>query len=187
MSENSADAAPRVLVVLAHPALERSRANRAMAQAAAELPGVAVHDLYEEYPDFLIDVAAEQPRLQASDHIVLQFPLYWYSTPSLLKEWIDRVWLHGFAYGSGGDALAGKTLMVACSAGSPSSDYAPGGTHHYSMDEFLKPLERTAALCRMTWAPPFILNDSRIAPPAALAASVADYAGRLKALAGEDA
>ena len=187
MSEISAGTAPSVLVVLAHPALERSRANKAMARAAEDIPGVAVHDLYEEYPAFLIDVPAEQARLRASDHIVLQFPLYWYSTPALLKEWIDTVWLHGFAYGRGGECLAGKTLMVACSAGSPDSDYAPGGAHHYSLDELLRPLERTAALCRMRWEKPFILLDSRVASPHALAAAVADYAGRLTALVGVDA
>lgn len=187
MSENSAEAAAPVLVVLAHPALERSRANQAMARAAETLPGVAVHDLYEEYPAFLIDVPAEQARLRAAEHIVLQFPLYWYSTPALLKEWIDTVWLHGFAYGRGAECLAGKTLMVACSAGSPESDYAPGGAHHFSLEELLRPLERTAALCRMRWEKPFILHNSRVASPAALAAAVADYAGRLTALAGIDA
>ena len=154
-------AAPPVLVVLAHPVLERSRANRAMAAAAAGLPGVTVHDLYETYPDFLIDVEAEQARLRAVDHVVLQFPLYWYSTPALMKEWIDTVWLYGFAYGHDGCALAGKTLMAACSAGSPKGDYEPGGAHQYDVAEFLRPLERTAALCKMHWATSFVLHRSR--------------------------
>ena len=181
MSDTTPPAAP-VLVVLAHPVLERSRANRAMAAAAAALPGVALHDLYEEYPDFLIDVAAEQARLAAHSHIVLQFPLYWYSTPSLLKEWIDTVWLHGFAYGRGGTAMTGKTLLVAVSAGSPITDYQPGGAHQYGVAEFLRPLERTAALCRMDWAEPFVLHESRLLKAAEMAAGVEHYARRLTAL-----
>ena len=120
MSENPAE--PNVLLVLAHPALERSRANRAMAAAADSLAAVRLHDLYEVYPDFLIDVPDEQARLTAHDIIVLQFPLYWYSTPALLKAWIDEVWLYGFAYGQGGCAMEGKTLLVACAAGSPLND-----------------------------------------------------------------
>jgi glutathione-regulated potassium-efflux system ancillary protein KefG len=163
--------------------LERSRANRAMAAAAEALPGVVLHDLYEEYPDFLIDVEAEQARLTAHSHIVLQFPLYWYSTPSLLKEWIDTVWLYGFAYGRGGTAMAGKTLLVAVSAGSPTTDYQEGGAHQYGVEEFLRPLERTAALCGMTWAEPFVLHESRLLKPPAMSAEADRYARRLAALA----
>jgi glutathione-regulated potassium-efflux system ancillary protein KefG len=183
MSETRADGG-RVLVVLAHPALERSRANKAMAEAAAETPGVALHDLYEVYPDFLIDVPAEQKRLAAQDAIVLQFPFYWYSTPSLLKEWIDAVWLHGFAYGKGGCALEGKTLAVACSAGSTEADYMAGATHHYSVQEFLRPLERTAALCRMHWAEPFVVHASRLRTDESLHRAVDRYRERLIEFAG---
>jgi glutathione-regulated potassium-efflux system ancillary protein KefG len=174
-----------LLLVLAHPALERSRANQAMADAAVTAPGVTLHDLYEAYPDFLVDVAAEQRRLVKHDVVVLQFPIYWYATPSLLKEWIDAVWLHGFAYGKGGLALEGKTLFVACSAGSPEGDYAPGGAHEYSVQEFLRPLERTAALCRMAWAPPFVVHKSRLRDDASLAAAVDEYRNRLIQLAEE--
>lgn len=177
MSEMSAEGG--VLVVLAHPSLERSRANRAMAAAAEGCDGVAVHDLYEAYPNFLIDVPAEQKRLTDHAVIVLQFPLYWYSTPALLKAWIDEVWLYGFAYGKGGCAMEGKTLMVACSAGSPVKDYQPGGSHHYSTDEFLRPLERTAALCKMRWAEPFVLHESRLRSPSSMAEIVERYSERL--------
>lgn len=187
MSENNATAETSVLLVVAHPALDRSRANRAMTHAAEAVAGVAVHDLYEAYPNFLVDVDEEQARLAAHPVIALQFPLYWYSTPSLLKEWIDTVWLYGFAYGKGGDALKGKTLFVACSSGSPDVDYQPGGSHHYSMAEFLRPLERTAALCGMHWADPFILHESRLRDAASLADAVAKYQNRLAVLAEEGA
>ena len=183
MSEEGAGTAKALLVVLAHPALERSRANRAMARAAGEIPGVTVHDLYETYPDMLIDVEAEQKRLVSHRNIVLQFPLYWYSTPALLKAWIDEVWLHGFAYGKGGLALQDKTLLVACSAGSPMKDYRPDGAHFYEMETFLRPLERTAMLCRMNWADPFVLHESRVASSAKLADEVERYVATLLALA----
>jgi glutathione-regulated potassium-efflux system ancillary protein KefG len=187
MAEKGAATGRSVLLVLAHPALERSRANRAMLDAAVSAPGVVLHDLYEAYPDFLIDVRQEQKRLTAHEVIVLQFPLYWYSTPALLKEWIDAVWLHGFAYGKGGQALAGKTLFVACSAGSGEFDYQDGGAHRYSVVEFLRPLERTAALCHMLWAEPFILHKSRLRDDDSLAAEVARYRQRLTELARTEA
>lgn len=50
----------RILVIYAHPAPRRSRANKPLARALASLPGVAMHDLYRQYPDFDIDVRVEQ-------------------------------------------------------------------------------------------------------------------------------
>lgn len=169
----------RLLVVLAHPAMERSRANRALAQAVKPAPGVSLVDLYELYPDFAIDVWAEQRRLVAHDVIVLQFPIYWYSTPSLLKEWLDLVWLHGFAYGVGGEALKGKRLLVACTTGGDEGAYRPAGVHRFSLEEFLRPLEQTAVLCGMDWAPPFVLHSSAALSDAALAQEARAYRGRL--------
>ena len=153
---------PSLLVVLAHPALERSRANRAMAVGAECTPEVRLHDLYELYPDYLIDVPAEQARLLAHDTIVLQFPLYWYSCPALLKEWIDLVWLHGFAYGEQGEALRGKTLACACSTGGRDNAYGPFGHNRFSMEEFLRPFEATAYLCGMRWSAPFVSHSAAL-------------------------
>jgi glutathione-regulated potassium-efflux system ancillary protein KefG len=148
------------LVVFAHPALERARVNAALGDAAARTPGVTFHDLYETYPDFAIDVRAEQKRLCAHELIVLQFPLYWYSTPALLKEWLDLVWLHGYAYGDTGRALEGKTLACAVSTGGRQDAYGPGGGNRYTLEEFLRPLEQTARLCRMHWAEPFVVHGA---------------------------
>ncbi|MFO1013254.1 MAG: NAD(P)H-dependent oxidoreductase [Caulobacteraceae bacterium] len=184
MTANNATAENLVLLLLAHPALDRSRANRAMIQAAETVAGVTVRDLYEIYPTYLVDVDDEQALLKAHKVVALQFPLYWYSTPALMKEWIDNVLRHGFAYGRGGDALKGKTFFVACSSGSPDTDYQPGGSHHYSMEEFLRPLERTAALCGMHWAPPFILHESRLRDAVSLADAVETYRARLQDLIG---
>jgi glutathione-regulated potassium-efflux system ancillary protein KefG len=148
------------LLVLAHPALHRSRANAALLDAARARPDVTLHDLYEEYADFLIDVEAEQQRLLDHRLIILQFPMYWYSTPALLKEWLDMVWLHGFAHGRDGTRLRGKTMLAAITAGGGEDAYRAGGMNRFTMTEFLRPLEATAHLCGLTWAEPFILHDS---------------------------
>jgi glutathione-regulated potassium-efflux system ancillary protein KefG len=171
-----------VLLVLAHPGMERSRANLVMAQAAAGVPGVTMHDLYETYPDFMIDVDREQQRLVEHETIALQFPMYWYSTPALVKEWLDLVWLHGFAYGRGGDALAGKRMLVACSTGGGEEAYGAEGANRFSMEEFLRPLEQTAHLCGMGWEPPFVVHASSIKTDAALAREAHAYRRRLAAL-----
>jgi glutathione-regulated potassium-efflux system ancillary protein KefG len=175
-------ATARVLLTLAHPALERSRANRALAKAAKGLAGVTFHDLYETYPDFAIDIEAEQETLVAHDVVALQFPLYWYSTPALLKEWFDLVWLHGFAYGIEGNALAGKRLFVACTTGGAAKAYHAHGYNRFSMDDFLRPLEQTAYLCGMVWETPFVVHGAALKDDAELKAEAARYRARIASL-----
>jgi hypothetical protein len=120
----TADApARRILVLFAHPSLDRSEANRPLAEAARAVEGVTLADLYAEYPSFEIDVDREQERLLAHDVICFLHPLYWYSTPAILKEWQDLVLEHGFAYGAEGNALRGKLFFNALTAGGAESAY----------------------------------------------------------------
>jgi glutathione-regulated potassium-efflux system ancillary protein KefG len=171
-----------VLLTLAHPALERSRANRALAKAAKGLAGVTFHDLYETYPDFAIDIEAEQEKLLAHDVIALQFPLYWYATPALLKEWFDLVWLHGFAYGLDGNALAGKRMFVAATTGGAAKAYHAHGYNRFSMDEYLRPLEQTAYLCGMVWETPFVVHGAAVKDDEELKAEALRYRARVASL-----
>ena len=142
-----------------HPHMDQSRTNKRLAQAAEEA-GVEVRYLYDLYPDGKIDVKAEQAALLAADRIVLQFPFYWYSTPSLLKEWQDVVLEHGWAYGSEGTALHGKELMLAVSPGAKLEVYQPSGALKHTVEEFLLPLEATANLIGTNYLPPFITDGT---------------------------
>lgn len=91
------------------------------------------------------------------------FPLYWYSTPSILKEWQDLVLEYGFAYGSEGKALEGKTFFCALTAGGSEQGYKTDGYYRFTIRELLQPLEQTAAITRMNYLPPFTLFGSRTA------------------------
>ena len=154
----------RLLVYYAHPGHNYSHVNRHMAKAAAQVDDITVVDLYADYPRFDINVVAEQERLLGHDVVLLQFPLFWYSTPSILKEWQDIVLEHGFAYGADGDKLAGKTMMLAITAAGPDDAYTSGGYQHYPLRDFLRPLEQTAKLCSMEFATPLALYGSLSAP-----------------------
>lgn len=153
-------AAQRVLILFAHPALQKSHVNRRLAAAVRELPGVTFHDLYEAYPDFNVDVDREQKTLLEHDVIIFQHPFYWYSCPALLKEWMDLVLEFGFAYGPGGTQLQGKTCLSAISTGGPEKAYARSGQNYFTIHELLAPIEQTARLCRMDWLPPFVIHSS---------------------------
>lgn len=150
----------RVLVQFAHPALERSRVNRELAEAIRHLPGVTFNDLYEEYPDFDIDIAREQQLLVEHPMIIFQQPFYWYSTPALVKQWEELVLEHGWAYGSEGHALEGKKVLCVITTGGREEAYRAGGHNRYTMDQFLRPSEQTFKLCRMEWLPPFIVHGT---------------------------
>jgi glutathione-regulated potassium-efflux system ancillary protein KefG len=175
----------KVLVLLAHPAFERSRVNRALLSAARDRPGVTLHDLYEEYPDLQIDVRREQEQLLAHDVFIFQHPFYWYSTPAILKEWQDLVLEHNWAYGLQGKALTGKVTFNVLSAGGPETAYQAGGYNGFTIRQLLAPYEATAALCHMTYLAPFVVHGSLRLTPTDVAPYVRDYQRLLDALVAD--
>ena len=154
----------RLLVYYAHPGHKLSNANKAMVAEARQVAGITLVDLYADYPRFEIDIDREQQRLLEHDVILFQFPLFWYSTPALIKEWEDLVLEHGWAYGKGGDKLMGKRMMLAITAAGPHDAYTERGYQHYPIRTFLAPLEQTARLCHMEFLPPYVLYASLRAP-----------------------
>jgi glutathione-regulated potassium-efflux system ancillary protein KefG len=172
----------RVLVLFAHPAFERSRVHRRLVQAVADLPGVTFHDLYEAYPDFDVDVPAEQARLAAHDLVVLQHPFFWYSTPALLKQWQDLVLEHGWAYGTGGHALRGKRLLSAITTGGGEQAYGPESLNRFTVRQFLAPIEQTARLCGMDYLTPFVVQGTHRLAEDRIAQAALDYRRLLETL-----
>ena len=155
----------KTLVLFAHPRYEDSRVQHHLLNKIKTLPGVRIHDLYEHYPEFNIDIKYEQELLLEHDIIIWMHPFYWYSAPPILKQWIDLVLEHGWAYGKGGTALTGKNIFNCISSGGPKEAYQPEGFHGYTVNEFLRPFERTAGLCHMNYLPPFFVHGShRITP-----------------------
>ncbi len=150
----------KTVVLLFHPHLDQSKVNKALADAAEKKDNVTVRNMYDLYPDFKIDIDAEQKVLEGVDRVVFQFPTYWYSTPALMKQWEDDVLTHGFAYGSKGKALAGKEFVVATSTGADSENYTRGGDDHYWLAEFYRNLQDTAKLINMKYARPFFVFNA---------------------------
>ncbi|MEZ4365463.1 MAG: NAD(P)H-dependent oxidoreductase [Kofleriaceae bacterium] len=181
--------ARRILILFAHPVAERSRVGWRLAEAAAEVEGVTVHDLYERYPRFDLDVPREQALLTSHDVIVWQHPFYWYSVPALLKEWADLVLEHGWAYGDGGDALRdqGKLALSCVTTGGPASAYQPGGYNRFTMRQLLSPWDQTAHLCGLRYLAPFVVHGSlRLAGAEDLAPHLARYQRLLAALRDDE-
>ena len=176
---------PRVLILFAHPRLEKSRTNARLLQQLPRRDDVTFRDLYERYPDFDIDVATEQALLRDHDIIVWHHPLYWYSAPPLVKQWIDLVLTFGWAYGPGGTALHGKAMGHVVTPGGAAAAYQLAGYHGFTLDEFLRPLQRTVTLCGMRWLPPFAVHGTHRLTEEALDAAAASYGQHLSRLADE--
>ena len=168
-----------ILVLAAHPDWRDSRVNRRLLAAARSAAGTQVRDLYALYPDYDIDVAAEQSLAGAARLIVLLHPVQWYSMPPLQKLWLDEVLTYGWAYGPGATALQGKDIWLVATTGGPESSYHPQGYNRYFFDAFLPPYEQTAALCGMRFLPPLLLHGARSASEQAVARHVGVFAERL--------
>jgi glutathione-regulated potassium-efflux system ancillary protein KefG len=156
-----------------------------MVKAIPDSSSILFHDLYERYPDFNIDIKAEQELLESHDIIVWQHPFYWYSIPPLLKQWIDMVLLYGWAYGPGGDALKGKVIFNAMSAGGRESVYAADGRNRFTIREFLAPLDQTARLCQLNYLPPFVIHGTHILTPGEIKEYAEQYRRLLILMEGE--
>jgi glutathione-regulated potassium-efflux system ancillary protein KefF len=164
------------LVVYAHPRPSHSVITRGMKQTLESGDRVQVRSLYELYPDFDIDVTAEQQALVEASLIVWLTPVHWYGVPSLMKHWIDQVLLHGWAYGPDGTALRGKTAWWVCSAGAPTSAYTADGMHMRPFADFVAPIEQTARFCGMHWLPPFVVHGGHSTDAAQRAAQTLELA-----------
>ncbi len=152
----------KILVIFAHPAIEKSKIHKRLTDSLKNIHGITVNNLYENYPDFYIDIVAEQQLLIEHDIIVWQHPFYWYSSPAILKEWFDLVLQHGFAYGIKGRSLVGKQALSVISTGGNKEVYSKEGRNHFTINEFLVPFKQSANLCGMEYLPPYVIYGSHI-------------------------
>jgi NAD(P)H dehydrogenase (quinone) len=141
------------------------------------------------------ELVAEQAKLRAADVVILQFPLWWFAMPAILKGWIDRVYAYGFAYGVGehsdarwGDrygegSFAGKRAMLVVTAGGWESHYGPRGING-PIDDLLFPIQH-GMLYYPGFAvlPPFVVYRTGRLDDARFAAIRAQLAARLDTLA----
>ena len=138
-----------VLIISGHPDLKSdSFANKIILEDLESLLPTAAFDLLSDlYPDYRIDVEAEQKKLVAADIIVLQFPIFWYSMPSLLAKWMEDVFVHGFSHGTTGKALVHKKLLLSFTTGAPESAYDAS----FPVEAMAERFVRTAGLTGMDY------------------------------------
>ncbi len=171
-----------VLILFAHPAKHKSKVNRYLLNEVINEENVTVHELYEEYPDFQIDVKKEQSLLLEHDIIVWHHPLYWYSAPAIIKEWMDLVLEHNFAYGKLGNALAGKSIFNVVTAGGGKNAYCEDGRNCHTIIDFLLPYRQSANLCSMNYLPPYVVHGTHLLKEKEILTYAQDYKRTILAL-----
>lgn len=151
------------LLILTHPNLQQSFSNKKIVEALQGIANLKIRNLNNDYPNFIIDVEKEQADLLSHDRVILQFPMFWYSTPALLKEWLDAVLTPGFAYSYGNNSedfkLQGKKLLLSITAAGPQNAYQGGAVNLSTVEELFIPLNRTAHYCRMDFETPVVSHE----------------------------
>ena len=168
-----------ILIIHAHPYPRHSRAGNALLSAVRGVLDVEVRSLYDLYPDFDIDIAAEQSALLRADLVVWLHPMYWYSVPAMLKHWFDVVLARGWAYGDDTMALAGKSCLWVPTTGGDAAAYSAEGIHRQPFENFIAPVLQTALFCAMRWEAPLIVQGAHKISDAELAAAAAAFRTRL--------
>lgn len=176
----------KILVLFAHPKYEHSDVNYSLIRAIEGLEHVQIRDLYELYPDFGINVQVEQEILFEHEVVIWHHPIYWYSCPPLLKQWIDLVLEFGWAYGPGGIFLKNKYVMNAVTSGGSTEVYTHEGRNRFTMEEFLRPFEATAYLCHMRYLAPFHVGGTHRITEKELSEKTREYQDLLITLRDSD-
>ncbi|MBD9590760.1 NAD(P)H-dependent oxidoreductase [Pseudomonas sp. PDM03] len=170
------------LIMSFHPDLGRSHANRALLDAVKDLPGVSIVDLYGLYPTDEVDTAVEVQRLLSAKQLVLQFPVQWYSTPALLKNWQDRVLtqMYYIAYEAQGSRLEGLPIMIVATAGNTPEAYSETGVNLFPLEQLLQPLRATAHRRQWAWSEPFLVYRANKLPGSELNVITTEYRARIE-------
>jgi len=191
--------------VLAHPQQSSLNARlRDVGVDALRRGGwqVTESDLYRDAWDPVLideggcDVETEQAKVRDADLVVVQFPLWWYGMPAMLKGWVDRVFESGFAYdvidpdtgrarkfGDGG--LVGKRALAVVTAGDRPGSLGPRGISG-SIDDVLWPLlHGTFWYTGMAALRPHLVTQAREVSAARLAEIEASLTARLDGVTRE--
>lgn len=165
----------KILIIATHPNIQNSLVNKFWMENLKKEKNVTLRFLDELYPDRNINVKKEQEFLEIHDRIVFQFPFYWYSMPSLMRDYFDFVLEFGWAYGPKGDTLKDKEFLCGISIGAPEYSYQGGSYNNFTISELLKPLEATANAIQMVYLPPFTLFNTPRLTEEDLKKSIKDY------------
>lgn len=142
----------KTTLFLFHPSYEKSVANKRIINGLlAKNSEIVIHHVDSLYSPLSIDADAEHKALLEADNIILQFPMFWYSIPGLMKYWLDCVMGYQFAFGPHGDKLKGKTLVASITVGATKDAYTAQGQSGHPIEAYFLWIEQLGKLTQMKY------------------------------------
>lgn len=150
------------VVILAHPYFDTSSSHQFLWNCGQALTEAVYVDLREGDGLWDTQVLNEHRRvLMEADRILLQFPLYWYQAPALLKQWLDQLLTTPYQNPSFAQALVGKELGLVITADVAGFQYQAGGREGRTISELMTPYELLARYYQMNYLMPFVIHRFR--------------------------
>lgn len=151
----------KTIIFIAHPEVDSSNTQQFLIESGRQISQVDYVDLYQEWEEngSSFDVQTEQARLVEYQRIIFQFPLYWYQAPSILKEWIDQIFMVDQGLPTFTQRMAGKELGIVVTADVKASHYQAGGKVGWSLSEILTPYQALARYFNMVFLPIFPIHQ----------------------------
>ncbi|OWV18587.1 glutathione-regulated potassium-efflux system ancillary protein KefG [Fibrobacter sp. UWB16] len=142
----------QITILLSHPNISNSMFNKHLVDINRKNPNFVFHHLDKNRVNGYFDLEAEKKLLRESKAIVWQFPIYWYNSPSSLRDWQDQI-MSPIVY-SADNFLKGMPVRVVFTAGAAAEHYTHEGLNRYTAEEMLIPFEMTANAAGMKWFKP---------------------------------
>lgn len=167
----------KTLIIVAHPEITNSNVNKKWVEELGKYPDkFTIHQLYEVYPDEKIDMEREQKLIEEHDKLILQFPMYWFNCPPLLKKWLDVVFTYGWAYGSKGNMLKDKKVALGISAGISEENFDKFPLTNGSIfDQLTSPFKATFTYTKSDYHSYFTFFDANEPSPEKLEIKAKEY------------
>ncbi|WP_392563699.1 NAD(P)H-dependent oxidoreductase [Orbus wheelerorum] len=145
------------LMIVGHPDLANSVANKTIVENLKQKTNdLEIRHIQKLYPDYQINIKEEQQALLRHQSIILQYPMYWYNMPAIQKIWFDHVFTYQFAYGSQGNKLKNKQLLVSLTIGQTEDNFIQQDGNSI-IDNLLLPVQKSAQYAQMKYLDPVIL------------------------------
>ncbi|WP_291469393.1 NAD(P)H-dependent oxidoreductase [Companilactobacillus sp.] len=142
-------------MVVSHPEISGSQTQQFLKKGSESTDAIWHH--IEGLKSIEVDL--ERQLLESADRIIFQFPLYWYSAPAGLKEWLDKVMSRNFVYGDGQFHLEDKEFGLVVTTGLPEKDFQVGGAENMTLDQLLSPYRAFASRAHMKVLPMFLVDQ----------------------------
>ena len=139
------------ILVFGNPYGRKSKIASEMA-SLADKDGIQAIFLNEYVSgDGKFPVADMQRRLESFSTIIIHAPVYWYSTPALVKSWIDQLFTPGWAFPKHESKLKGKRIAMSLTVGAEMCTYADGQANRFELATYFLPFEQAFRYCGMDW------------------------------------